>query len=176
MTFGEVEVGFYHVQFYVFTFRARFFYSQFWNENGWYRMHSQHSVHSAPGSRMDGMAFCPFRNMMQNKRTCTFHILAIPIPELSIKKRALNVSDRNHCELLTAVWLTLNYLFVVNRLLKSPARRTRNVLQITKESKVISTFDLLSSLSCFSSSSRASSDSMFPSLAPPSSKPCIPVS
>ena len=24
--------------------------------------HSQHSVHSAPGSRMDGMAFCPFRN------------------------------------------------------------------------------------------------------------------
>ena len=24
--------------------------------------HSQHSVHSAPGSRMDGIAFCPFRN------------------------------------------------------------------------------------------------------------------
>ena len=24
--------------------------------------HSQHSVHSAPGSRMDGMAFCSFRN------------------------------------------------------------------------------------------------------------------
>ena len=24
--------------------------------------HSQHSVHSAPGSRMDGMTFCPFRN------------------------------------------------------------------------------------------------------------------
>ena len=24
--------------------------------------HSQHSVHSAPVSRMDGMAFCPFRN------------------------------------------------------------------------------------------------------------------
>ena len=24
--------------------------------------HSQHSVHSAPGSRMDGMAFYPFRN------------------------------------------------------------------------------------------------------------------
>ena len=24
--------------------------------------HSQYSVHSAPGSRMDGMAFCPFRN------------------------------------------------------------------------------------------------------------------
>ena len=31
--------------------------------SGWYRMHSQHSVHSAPGSRMDGMAFCQFRNM-----------------------------------------------------------------------------------------------------------------
>ena len=31
---------------------------------GIYGMHSQHSVnvHSAPGSRMDGMAFCPFRN------------------------------------------------------------------------------------------------------------------
>ena len=26
-------------------------------------MHSQHSVPSAPGSRMDGIAFCPFRNM-----------------------------------------------------------------------------------------------------------------
>ena len=25
--------------------------------------HSKNSVHSAPGSRMDGMAFCPFRNM-----------------------------------------------------------------------------------------------------------------
>ena len=24
--------------------------------------HSQHSVHSARGSRIDGMAFCPFRN------------------------------------------------------------------------------------------------------------------
>ncbi len=24
--------------------------------------HSQHSVHSAPGSRMNGMAFCSFRN------------------------------------------------------------------------------------------------------------------
>ena len=41
----------------------RYFYSQFWNENGWYRMRSQHSVHSAPGSRMDEMSFCPFRNM-----------------------------------------------------------------------------------------------------------------
>ena len=45
------------------SLRARFFYSQFWNENGWYRMPSQHSVHSAPGSRMDGMAFCLFQNM-----------------------------------------------------------------------------------------------------------------
>ena len=26
-------------------------------------MHSQHSAHSASGSRIDGMAFCPFRNM-----------------------------------------------------------------------------------------------------------------
>ena len=24
--------------------------------------HSQHSVHSAPGSRKDGMALCPFQN------------------------------------------------------------------------------------------------------------------
>ena len=26
--------------------KSAFFYSQFWNENGWYRMHSQHSGHS----------------------------------------------------------------------------------------------------------------------------------
>ena len=44
------------------------------DENGWYRMHSQHSVHSAPGSRMDG-------------RTRDFHILAILIS----KKRALSL-------------------------------------------------------------------------------------
>ena len=31
--------------------KSTFFYSQFRNENFWYRMHSQHSVHSAPGSR-----------------------------------------------------------------------------------------------------------------------------
>ena len=54
-------------------------------------MHSQHSVHSTPGSRMDGMAFYPFRNM--NKRTRAFHILAILIPELSIKKRTLKLSE-----------------------------------------------------------------------------------
>ena len=54
-------------------------------------MHSQYSVHSTPGSRMDGMAFYPFRNM--NKRTRAFHILAILIPELSIKKRTLKLSE-----------------------------------------------------------------------------------
>ena len=42
--------------------KGAFFYPSFWNKNGWYGMHSQHSGHSAPGSRMDGMAFCPFRN------------------------------------------------------------------------------------------------------------------
>ena len=42
--------------------QGRVFYPSFWNKNGWYGMHSQHSVHSAPGSRMDGMAFCPLRN------------------------------------------------------------------------------------------------------------------
>ena len=42
--------------------KGAFAYPPFWNKNGWYGMHSQHSVHFAPGSRMDGMAFCPFRN------------------------------------------------------------------------------------------------------------------
>ncbi len=36
---------------------------------------SQHSVHSAPGSRMDGMPFCPFRNRNAEQKMRAFYIL-----------------------------------------------------------------------------------------------------
>ena len=60
---GEINLKILTFYWFCNILRVHFFYSQFWNENGWYRIHSQHSVHSAPESRMDGMALCPFQNM-----------------------------------------------------------------------------------------------------------------
>ena len=53
--------------------------------------HSQHSVHSAPGSRMVGMVFYPFRNRIENA-----HILHSGHSRILDKKRALRVRSIDH--------------------------------------------------------------------------------
>ena len=55
-----------------FKLGAHFFNSQFWNENGWYRMQSQHSVHSAPGSRMNVLSISEYECGINERTHLTF--------------------------------------------------------------------------------------------------------